>query len=47
MSVICVPFKWNPSPYPRYGEIVQLDVLDDLIQQPVSHGVKICKRVAL
>lgn len=34
-------------PYPADGEIVQLDMLNDLIQQPVCHGVEICKRVSL
>lgn len=34
-------------PYPAYGEIVQLDVLNDFIQQPVRHGVEIRKRVGL
>lgn len=35
------------SPNPAYGEVVQLDMLNDLIQQPVRHGVEICKRVSL
>ena len=34
-------------PYPADGEIVQLDMLNDLIQQPVCHGVEICKSVGL
>lgn len=39
--------KQSDSPEPPDGEVVQLDMLNDLIQQPVRHGVKICKRVAL
>lgn len=35
------------SPYPANGEIVELDMLNDLIQQPVRHGVEIRKRVYL
>lgn len=34
-------------PDPAYGEIVELDVLNDFIQQPVRHGVEVCKRVGL
>lgn len=29
------------------SEVIQLDVLNNLIQKSVSHGVKICKRVCL
>lgn len=43
----CTVLKLSVWPYPANGEIVQLDVLNDLIQQPVCHGVKICKRVGL
>ena len=39
--------KRKDWPYPAYGEIVQLDMLNDFIQQPVCHGVEICKRVGL
>lgn len=39
--------KLSISPYPANGEVVELDVLNDLVQQSVSHGVEICKRVGL
>lgn len=39
--------KLSISPDPANGEVIQLDVLNDLVQQSVSHGVKICKRVGL
>lgn len=34
-------------PDPGDGEVVQLDVLDDLVQQPVRHGVEVRERVRL
>lgn len=39
--------KLSISPYPANGEVVELDVLNDLVQQSVSHGVEICKCVGL
>lgn len=39
--------NFNHSPYPANGEIVELDMLNDLIQQPVCHSIKVCKRVYL
>lgn len=34
-------------PNSGYGEVVQLDVLNDFIQQSICHGIKICKCVHL
>lgn len=34
-------------PNSGYGEVVQLNVLNDFIQQPIRHGIKICKCVHL
>ena len=39
--------KESASPHSANGEVVELDVLNDLVQQSVSHGVEICKRVGL
>lgn len=39
--------KLGVSPYPANGEVVELDVLNDLIQQSVGHGVEIRKGVGL
>lgn len=41
------PTPGAPSPDPGHGQVVELDVLDDLIQQPVRHGVEVCKCVRL
>ena len=34
-------------PNSGYGEVVQLDVLNNLIQQSICHGIKICKCIHL
>ena len=34
-------------PNSGYGEVVQLDVLNNLIQQSICHGIKICKCIRL
>lgn len=42
-----INYLWFPLPNSGYGEVVQLDVLNDFIQQPIRHGIKICKCVHL